>query len=41
MPDEHAWRPILLGQEANAVSLLFAGGGFVLVLLVYAVTTGF
>ncbi|MFI2761149.1 hypothetical protein ACH5A3_20120 [Streptomyces echinatus] len=36
-----AWRPILLGQEANLVSLLFAGGGFVLILLVYAFTTGF
>ncbi|MET8448593.1 hypothetical protein [Streptomyces sp. NPDC005209] len=36
-----ARRPILLGQEASVASYLFAGGGFVLILLVYAFTTGF
>ncbi|MEU6667102.1 hypothetical protein [Streptomyces sp. NPDC046727] len=36
-----AWRPILLGQEAHWASFAFAGGGFVLVLLVYAFTTAF
>ncbi|WP_225832289.1 hypothetical protein [Streptomyces sp. NK08204] len=36
-----AWRPILLGQEATVVSYVFAGGGFVLILLVYAGTTAF
>lgn len=39
--DQDRSAPILLGQKANLVSLLFAGGGFFLILLVYAFTTGF
>jgi hypothetical protein len=33
------WRPILLGHDASVPQLLFAGGGFVLVFLVYVFTS--
>lgn len=33
------WRPLLLGDEASLPEELFAGGGFILVLLVYVFTS--
>ncbi|MEV6501385.1 hypothetical protein [Streptomyces prunicolor] len=33
------WRPLLLGHEASVPEELFAGGGFILVLLVYVFTS--
>jgi hypothetical protein len=33
------WRPLLLGEEAQNVEVLFAGSGFVLVFLVYVFTS--
>ncbi|KOG30081.1 hypothetical protein [Streptomyces resistomycificus] len=33
------WRPLLLGEDPHVVELLFAGGGFFLVLIVYILTS--